>query len=83
MLPNRSVVLVLNTETTVDQYQNLLFGSCGKWINGVSSEFYIFYNEGIVKEKDIEIITSFAVKHKYKVLTRKQFVENVFYPLHR
>ena len=75
-----SRVLVFDTETTVDKYQNLQFGSCGVWTNGVRESFYIFYNETL-PGKDIATLKAVAMEHGYTLLTCVEFVESVFFPL--
>ncbi len=77
--PNDSIVFVFDTETSTDSYQNLLFGSCGIWINGKQHQFYLFYDDNL-KKNEVQIIKSYAKKHNYAVLSRKEFVEKVFYP---
>ncbi len=74
-----SVVLAFDTETTADQYQNLLFGSCGKWVNGKLQNFYLFYADDLEKSKT-EIIKSYGRKNNYVTLSRREFVEKIFYP---
>lgn len=76
--PNNSTVLVLDTETTSDQYQNLMFGSCGIWVYDKLDKFYLFYGDGL-KEHEIKIIQEFGSSHGYVVLSRKEFAEKIFY----
>ena len=76
---NKSIVLVFDTETTIDEYQNLLFGSCGIWVNGRPTKFYLFHADDL-NESDIAVITGYAAQKGYEVLSRKEFVEKVFYP---
>ena len=76
---SKSLVLTLDTETTTDEYQNLLFGSCGKWVNGKLKAFYIFYNEDL-PEGDIAVLKSYADQHDYKLMSRESFLEEVFFP---
>lgn len=75
---SNTAVLVFDTETTSDKYQNLLFGSCGIWINGKPKDFYLFYADNLT-ENQTKIIRTYAKKHNFKSLSRKDFVENVFY----
>ena len=77
--PNSSTVLVLDTETTPDQYQNLLFGSCSIWINGTLQRFYLFYGD-LLKRTQVRKIRTYAHKHNFEVLSKGDFVEKVFYP---
>ena len=58
---NANIKLILDIETTVDQYQNLLFGSCLVMIevsSGIKYEWYIFY--GNISENDKRIIEEFT-----------------------
>ena len=77
--PNNSIVLVFDTETTLDQYQNLLFGSCGIWVNGDLQKFYLFYGE-FLKKGQIRKIRAYARRYNFEVLSKRDFVEKVFYP---
>jgi len=76
---NNSTVLVFDTETTPDQYQNFLFGSCGIWVNGHLKKFYLFYADWL-KKAQIRKIRAYARRNNFEVLSRKEFVERVFYP---
>lgn len=76
---SNSIVLAFDTETTVNQFQNLLFGSCGKWVNGKLEYFYLFHADDL-EESKVEIIKSYGRKHNYVTLSRREFVEKIFYP---
>ena len=76
---NNSTVLVFDTETTPDQYQNLLFGSCGIWVNGHLKKFYLFYADWL-KQAQIRKILAYAKRHNFELMSRHEFVEKVFYP---
>jgi len=76
---NNSTVLVFDTETTPDQYQNLLFGSCGIWVNGHLKKFYLFYADWL-KQAQIRKICAYAQRNNLEVLPKSEFVERVFYP---
>src|SRR2546426_7235622 len=77
--PNNSTVLVIDTETTSDKSQNLLFGSCAVFVNGMQTQFYRFYGDTL-QESEIELIQLHGQKNNCTVLSRKEFVENVFCP---
>jgi len=77
--PNSSTVLVFDTETTSDQYQNLLVGSCGIWVNGDLQKFCLFYGE-FLKKGQISKIRAYARRYNFKILSKRDFVEKVFYP---
>jgi len=76
-------LLVLDTETTVDAYQNLLFGSCGIWIVGQLYRFIVFYDENIGRSQ-VKTLERFAGDIlegvQIHVMSTKEFVESVFYP---
>ena len=76
---NSSTILVLDTETTSDQFQNLLFGSCGIWVNGRLQKFYLFYANSLAKAQ-IRQIRAYGSRYKIEVLSKTEFVENVFFP---
>jgi len=77
--PNQELVLVFDTETKSDQYQGLVFGSCGVWSFGKLRYFYIFYDDNLPKQ-DIEKLVKIASKQKCSLLSRRDFVEQVFIP---
>lgn len=77
--PNQDLVLVFDTETKSNEYQGLVFGSCGIWSFGKLRHFYIFYDDNL-PEQDIKKITKIASRYKCKLLSRKDFVETVFIP---
>ena len=74
-----SVVLVFDTETTADEYQNLLFGSCGIWKNGEQVKFYMFYADDLPR-KDVKTIIQYCKNKGHDSLSRTDFVNNVFLP---
>jgi hypothetical protein len=80
IIPNFDTYLVYDTETTVDAYQNLKFGSfiikSGKSI----IEAGIFYNPEFINETEYAEIEKFLQKHQsFKLYTVGQFVEEIFY----
>lgn len=75
----KPIVLALDTETTKGKYQNLLYGSCGIWINGREIGFYFFYADDLKDEK-IKVVKDYAIPKGYKVSSRKEFLEKIFYP---
>ena len=74
-----SNVLVFDTETTADEYQNLLFGSCGIWSNGNLKKFYIFYADDLPQE-DVKTIKDYCSEKGYEAVSRNEFVDDVFLP---
>lgn len=75
-----SIVMVIDTETTTDQYQNLLFGSCGIWINGRQRHLILFYNPEMLTEEQVTVIREFAKGKGYLCMPLKTFIEAWFYP---
>lgn len=76
---NNSIELVFDTETKTDESKDLIFGSCGIWINKQPYKFYVFYNDRL-KKSDIEKIQEICSKYNVIVISRKEFVYGVFYP---
>jgi hypothetical protein len=77
--PNSDLVLVFDTETKSDEYQGLVFGSCGVWSYGKLRHFYMFYDDDL-PEQNIKKIAKITSKFKCLLLSRKDFVEKVFIP---
>ena len=78
---NTNIRLIFDTETTINQYQNLTFGSClvlTKISTGIKEKWYLFYGD-ISKDK-IRILDEYEKKHNIDVLPVKEFVDDVFYP---
>ena len=71
--------MAIDTETTIDQYQNLMFGSCGIWINNNLKWLILFYDESLTNEQ-IAIIEKYAKDEGYICIPRTKFVEKWFYP---
>ncbi len=82
---NNGVMLTLATETTFDQQQSLTFGSCAVWINGSLYKICLFHEEGLDSKK-VDVIRQVGnALQKEKdctvtVLSKDEFVTNVFYP---
>jgi hypothetical protein len=77
-------VLVIDTETTEDEYQNLLFGSCGIWVSGYPHRFILFYALSL-PEKDIDTLQKFSQTHSaenipIEVISIKDLVDTIFFP---
>ena len=76
-----NIRLIFDTETTTDQYQNLLFGSCliqTKLSTGIKDEWYLFY--GDIPDNDRKIIEVYGSKTNIQVISIWDFVDKVFYP---
>ena len=78
---NTNIRLIFDTETTIDQYQNLTFGSCAiqiKTSTGIKEEWYLFYAN--IQEDKIQILLEHGKKHSIDVLPVREFVDKIFYP---
>jgi len=77
---NPNIRMIIDTETTTDQYQNLTFGSCliqTKTSTGFKEEWYLFY--GNIPEDKINLIEQYGQDHNIKVMPVREFVDNVFH----
>ncbi|MEX0764221.1 MAG: hypothetical protein WEC35_07645 [Nitrosopumilaceae archaeon] len=75
-IPNFTRILVVDTETTADQYQNLLFGSYVIYDGGVKVDEGIFYNPEFVSKKDLQVLK----KCSEKIISVRKFVDGIFLP---
>jgi len=78
---NPNIRLIFDTETTIDRYQNLTFGSCliqTKISTGMKEKWYLFY--GDISEDKIRVIEEYGKKHDIDVLPVREFIDNVFFP---
>jgi hypothetical protein len=77
---NPNIQLIFDTETTTDQYQNLLFGSClvrTKISSGFKGEWYLFY--GNISEENRKTIEQYGKEHNINVMSVRGFVDDIFY----
>jgi hypothetical protein len=77
-------ILSFDTETTEDEYQNFLFGSCGIWVAGYLHKFILFFAQGL-QEHDIAILGEFAKTkseggRRMEVMPIQRFISEVFFP---
>ncbi|HLY23525.1 MAG TPA: hypothetical protein VKT83_13760 [bacterium] len=76
-------VLVLDTETTTDQYQNLLFGAFHIYEH--KNGRYHLVHKGLIlgdvlTQLQTDAIGSFARDNNYKIYSRYELVRHVFFP---
>ena len=71
---NDNLVLVFDTETTIDQYQNLKFGFYGIWQNDKLDEFGLFYDNNL-DNSDVRTLSDYADKKHIKLITKSQFLD--------
>lgn len=76
-VPSR--VLVFDTETTTDQYQNLKFGSFRAYEHGTLRHEGIFYGENL-KDNETAILKQYAEDHHINIGPVREFVDKVFLP---
>lgn len=78
------VVAVIDTETTIDAYQNLRFGSCGIWVADKLHRFIIFYSESLSR-REIQVLREYAEQPmenlKAELIPIGRLVDEVFYPV--
>ena len=78
---NPNITLILDTETTIDQYQNLTFGSClirTKISTGFKEDWYLYY--GDISDNDRKIIEDYGSENNIQFMSIRDFVDYVFYP---
>lgn len=73
---NQTRSLVLDNETTVDQYQNLTFGRYAIYQHSTKIDEGIYYNPRLVTKNDLAILK----KYSNKVIPVQEFVDRIFYP---
>lgn len=73
---NFTRILFLDTETTVDQYQNLLFGSYAIYDGHVKEDEGIFYDPKLVSKKDLDVLE----KCSKKIIPVRKFIDEIFLP---
>jgi len=79
-IPDYSRVLVLDTETTDDEFQNLRFGSYTISEQEAFEEMGIFYNPNCLKKGELETLRAYCDKNIYKLCTTEEFLKKVFFP---
>ncbi len=73
-------ILVFDTETTTDMYQNLKFGSFRIYQNNIHEHSGLFHDPKIISDKELKTIKNFCKRHMIDLYTRKEFIEKIFYP---
>jgi hypothetical protein len=77
--PNDHLWLVFDTETTTDYRQDPRFGVARVYAFGNLLRTYAFYEK--VADEERETILAWAKARGFEVLSRQEFVKNVFLPL--
>lgn len=73
-------VLVFDTETTTDQYQNFKIGYFQIYQDGVIQHDGLFHDPTILNERENKILETYSRKHNMSLYTLDEFIDNVFYP---
>jgi hypothetical protein len=72
-------VLVFDTETRTDHYQNLTFGSFKIYHSGLFQHQGIFYDPLVVTEDEKRILEEYVKTQNIRLYTLEAFIEKVFY----
>ena len=75
-----SKILTFDTETTIDQFQNLIFGSFRIDNKGFLEHQGIFYNIEMVREKELNLLFEYSKQKNIALYTKEEFVNNILYP---
>ena len=73
-------VLVFDTETTTDRYQNFRIGYFQIYQDGVIQHDGLFYDPSILNEKEINTLEAYSRKNNISLYLLDEFIDNVFYP---
>ncbi|NDF30432.1 MAG: hypothetical protein EB150_09620, partial [Nitrososphaeria archaeon] len=74
---NSSIDFVL--DVCVNKDRKLAFGTCGIWIDGKLFKTFVFYADD-TNESEITQLRKVCSDYPVVVLSKKEFVENVFFP---
>lgn len=77
---NHDRVLVLDTETTNDEFQNLKFGSATIGEKGKVIYKLIFYDTKNLKSKEKIELENYSKKNNIDLYTLEDFIDEIFYP---
>ena len=72
-------VLVFDTETTIDQYQNLKIGYFQIYQDGYFQYEGLFYDPENLNEREIKTLEAYSRKYGIDLYLSNEFVDNVFY----
>nr|WP_321498352.1 hypothetical protein [uncultured Methanolobus sp.] len=73
-------VLVFDTETTINQYQNLKIGYFEIYQDSYIQHAGLFYNPNILTENEGETLKIYANTQQISLYTIKEFIDSVLYP---
>ncbi|WP_406661511.1 DNA polymerase [Methanolobus sp. ZRKC3] len=72
-------VLVFDTETTIDQYQNFKIGYFQIYQNGYIQHEGLFYNPSILADNEKSLCEIYTTRHNLVIYTLDEFIDTVFY----
>ena len=72
-------VLVFDTETTIDQYQNFKIGFFQIYQEGYIQHEGLFYESSMLADKEESTFLSYARKNDIALYSLKEFIDDVFY----
>ncbi|APH38231.1 DNA polymerase [Methanohalophilus halophilus] len=72
-------VLVFDTETTTDQYQNMKIGYFQIYQDGYIQHEGLFYDPSMLDVRETRALNIYASRHTISIYTLSDFVDNVFY----
>ncbi|WP_135609414.1 DNA polymerase [Methanococcoides sp. AM1] len=73
-------VLVFDTETTTDQYQNMKIGHFEIFQDGYTQHEGLFYDSSKLDDSENKVIEEYSKNQKLALYTLEGFVDEVFYP---
>ncbi len=73
-------VLVFDTETNIDQYQNFKIGYFQIYQDGVIQHEGLFHDPTILNERENKILETYSRKHNISLYSLAEFIDTVFYP---
>jgi DNA polymerase elongation subunit (family B) len=72
-------VLVFDTETTTDQYQNFKIGYFQVYQNGYIQHEGLFYDSSMLNDTEKDICKTYTDRHTLAIYTLNEFIDAVFY----
>lgn len=81
-IPEFDRILVFDTETTTDLFQNLKFGYFKIFQYGRLEHHALFFDPLIVKGKELEILNRFSKRNKIKLYTLEEFRQIFLYEIY-
>ncbi|KXS40223.1 MAG: DNA-directed DNA polymerase B, partial [Methanolobus sp. T82-4] len=73
-------IFVFDTETTIDQYQNLKVGFFQIYQDGYIQHDGLFYNHQMLNDRETKTLLNYAKEQDIELYLCEEFVDDVFYP---